>query len=58
MINTQLPVVQLNGYFFYSGFEEKMKKKTYTIIVTSVASPPTIVLGKGDYPTLFLSSTI
>ena len=57
MINTQLPVVQLNGYFFYSGFEEK-NKKTYTIIVTSVASPPTIVLGKGDYPTLFLSSTI
>ena len=57
MINTQLPVVQLNGYFFYSGLKEKMKK-TYTIIVTSVASPPTIVLGKGDYPTLFLSSTI
>ena len=56
MINTQLPVVQLNGYFFTVVL--KKMEKTYTIIVTSVASPPTIVLGKGDYPTLFLSSTI
>ena len=44
--------------FFLQWFEGKNEKKTYTIIVTSVASPPTIVLGKGDYPTLFLSSTI
>ena len=36
----------------YSGW--KKNEKTY-IIVASVASPPAIVLGKGDYPTLFLS---
>ena len=55
MINTQFPVVQLNGWYL-QWLEEKWKK-TY-IIVASVASPPAIVLGKGDYPTLFLSSTI
>ena len=41
---------------FYSDL--KKNEKNYTIIVASVASPPAIVLGKGDYPTLFLSSTI
>ena len=44
-------------WLFFTVVLKKMEK-TYTIIVTSVASPPTIVLGKGDYPTLFLSSTI
>ena len=51
-----MPNVQWYNAILYS--DVKKMKKNYTIIVASMASLPAIVLGKGDYPTLFLSSTI